>query len=78
MTAFVTLMELESHGQLINSVLDGVLPFHATSSGGSHLVVELLIEQQMSTPLGKHSFVPTLFSLWFYLILTTLLIIISN
>ncbi|KIM71613.1 hypothetical protein PILCRDRAFT_751978 [Piloderma croceum F 1598] len=34
-----------SHGQLINSVLDGVLPLHATSSGGNDLVVKLFIEQ---------------------------------
>ena len=78
MTAFVNLMELGSHGQLINSVLDDILPLHAASSGGSHLMVKLLIEQQISTPLGTHSFVPTLSSLWFYPILTTLLIIILN
>lgn len=34
-----------SHGQPINSVLDGVLPLHAASSGGNELVVKLLIEQ---------------------------------
>ena len=34
-----------SHGQPINSVLDGVLPLHAASSGGNDLVVKLLIEQ---------------------------------
>jgi len=34
-----------SHGQPINSVLDGVLPLHAASSGGSDLVGKLLIEQ---------------------------------
>ena len=33
-----------SHGQPINSVLDGVLPLHAASSGGSDLVVSLLLE----------------------------------
>ena len=34
-----------SHGQPINSVLDGVLPLHAVSSGGNNLVIKLLIEQ---------------------------------
>ncbi|KZP14831.1 ankyrin, partial [Athelia psychrophila] len=34
-----------SHGQPINSVLDGVLPLHAACSGGNDLVVKLLIEQ---------------------------------
>jgi hypothetical protein len=34
-----------SHGQPINSVLDGVLPLYAPSSGGNDLVVKLLIEQ---------------------------------
>ena len=34
-----------SHGQPINSVLDGALPVHAASSGGNDLVVRLLIEQ---------------------------------
>ncbi|KAH9949017.1 hypothetical protein B0H21DRAFT_731219 [Amylocystis lapponica] len=33
------------HGQPINSVLDGVLPLHAACSGGSDLVVRLLIEK---------------------------------
>ncbi|THH14465.1 hypothetical protein EW146_g5868 [Bondarzewia mesenterica] len=33
-----------SHGQPINSVLDGVLPLHAACSGGNELVVKLLIE----------------------------------
>ncbi|KII83319.1 hypothetical protein PLICRDRAFT_180577 [Plicaturopsis crispa FD-325 SS-3] len=33
-----------SHGQPINSVLDGVLPLHAACSGGSEFVVKLLIE----------------------------------
>lgn len=34
-----------SHGQPINSVLDGVLPLHAACSGGNDLVVKLLIEK---------------------------------
>ena len=34
-----------SHGQPINSVLDGVLPLHVASAGGNNLVVRLLIEQ---------------------------------
>ncbi|TDL16727.1 hypothetical protein BD410DRAFT_612803 [Rickenella mellea] len=34
-----------SHGQPINSVLDGVLPLHAASAGGSAVVVLYLIEQ---------------------------------
>lgn len=34
-----------SHGQPINSVLDGVLPLHAASSGISDLIVKLLIEE---------------------------------
>ncbi|KIM76535.1 hypothetical protein PILCRDRAFT_28986, partial [Piloderma croceum F 1598] len=34
-----------SHGQPINSVLDGVSPLHSASSGGSDLVVKLLIEE---------------------------------
>ncbi|EIM79926.1 ankyrin, partial [Stereum hirsutum FP-91666 SS1] len=33
-----------SHGQPINSVIDGVLPLHAACSGGNELVVKLLIE----------------------------------
>jgi ankyrin repeat protein len=33
-----------SHGQPINSVLDGVLPLHAAASGGNDLVVKLLIQ----------------------------------
>ncbi|KAI0065546.1 hypothetical protein BV25DRAFT_1868796 [Artomyces pyxidatus] len=33
-----------SHGQPINSVVDGVLPLHAACSGGNDLVVKLLIE----------------------------------
>jgi len=41
-----------SHGQPINSVLDGVLPLQAASSGGGDLVVKLLIEQgvDVNTP----------------------------
>ncbi|EGN99585.1 hypothetical protein SERLA73DRAFT_52075, partial [Serpula lacrymans var. lacrymans S7.3] len=34
-----------SHGQPVNSVLDGVLPLHAACSGGNDFVVRLLIEQ---------------------------------
>ncbi|KAA1472961.1 ankyrin, partial [Dentipellis sp. KUC8613] len=33
-----------SHGQPINSVIDGVLPLHAACSGGNTLVVKLLID----------------------------------
>ncbi|KAH9963790.1 hypothetical protein BC827DRAFT_1266137 [Russula dissimulans] len=33
-----------SHGQPINSVIDGVLPLHAASSGGSDMIVRLLID----------------------------------
>ncbi len=33
-----------SHGQPINSVIDGVLPLHAACSGGSDMVVRLLID----------------------------------
>jgi len=33
-----------SHGQPVNSVLDGVLPLHAACAGGNDLVVELLIK----------------------------------
>ncbi|KIJ67526.1 hypothetical protein HYDPIDRAFT_25969 [Hydnomerulius pinastri MD-312] len=33
-----------SHGQPVNSVLDGVLPLHAACAGGNVLVVKLLIE----------------------------------
>lgn len=33
-----------SHGQPVNSVIDGVLPLHAACSGGSDMVVRLLIE----------------------------------
>ncbi|TFY77129.1 hypothetical protein EWM64_g6883 [Hericium alpestre] len=33
-----------SHGQPINSVIDGVLPLHCACSGGSALVVKLLID----------------------------------
>ncbi|KAG8924992.1 hypothetical protein FRC00_004468, partial [Tulasnella sp. 408] len=33
-----------THGQPANSVLDGILPLHAASSGGSELVVKLLID----------------------------------
>ncbi|KAI6121345.1 hypothetical protein F5141DRAFT_1022511 [Pisolithus sp. B1] len=33
-----------SHGQPVNSVLDGVLPLHAACAGGNDLVVKLLIE----------------------------------
>ncbi|KAI0282073.1 ankyrin repeat-containing domain protein, partial [Russula brevipes] len=33
-----------SHGQPINSVIDGVLPLHAACSGGNDMVVRLLIE----------------------------------
>lgn len=34
-----------SHGQPINSVLNGVLPLHAASAGGSEVVVKRLIEE---------------------------------
>lgn len=33
-----------SHGQPVNSVLDGVLPLHAACAGGNDLVVNLLIK----------------------------------
>lgn len=33
-----------SHGQPVNSVIDGVLPLHAACSGGSDMVVRLLID----------------------------------
>ncbi|KAH7923398.1 hypothetical protein BV22DRAFT_971274, partial [Leucogyrophana mollusca] len=33
-----------THGQPVNSVLDGVLPLHAACTGGRDLVVRLLIE----------------------------------
>ncbi|KAI0256451.1 ankyrin repeat-containing domain protein, partial [Lactifluus subvellereus] len=33
-----------THGQPINSVIDGVLPLHAACSGGNDIVVRLLIE----------------------------------
>lgn len=33
-----------SHGQPVNSVLDGVLPLHAACAGGNDLVVQLLIK----------------------------------
>ncbi|KAI0310272.1 hypothetical protein OF83DRAFT_888528 [Amylostereum chailletii] len=33
-----------SHGQPINSVIDGVLPLHAACAGGNDLVVKLLID----------------------------------
>ena len=33
-----------SHGQPINSVIDGVLPLHAACSGGNDMVVRLLID----------------------------------
>ncbi|KAG9012809.1 hypothetical protein FRB93_001363 [Tulasnella sp. JGI-2019a] len=33
-----------THGQPANSVLDGILPLHAACSGGSELVVKLLID----------------------------------
>ena len=33
-----------SHGQPINSVVDGVLPLHAACSGGNDMVVRLLID----------------------------------
>ncbi|KZV80535.1 ankyrin, partial [Exidia glandulosa HHB12029] len=33
-----------THGQPVNSVLDGVLPLHAACSSGNEQVVKLLIE----------------------------------
>src|SRR6266849_6401241 len=33
-----------SHGQPVNSVIDGVLPLHAACSGGGDMVVRLLID----------------------------------
>lgn len=33
-----------THGQPANSVLDGILPLHAACSGGSELVVKLLLD----------------------------------
>lgn len=33
-----------SHGQPVNSVLDGVLPLHAACAGGNDFVVKLLID----------------------------------
>lgn len=33
-----------SHGQPVNSVIDGVLPLHAACSGGNEMVVRLLID----------------------------------
>lgn len=33
-----------SHGQPINSVIDGVLPLHAACSGGNDMIVRLLID----------------------------------
>ena len=38
---------MHMHGQLINSVLDGILPLHAACSGGNDMVVKLLIEQEV-------------------------------
>ena len=34
-----------SHGQPINSVLNGVLPLHAACAGGSEAVVQYLIDE---------------------------------
>ena len=34
-----------SHGQPINSVLNGVLPLHAACAGGSEVVVKYLIDE---------------------------------
>lgn len=34
-----------SHGQPVNSVLNGVLPLHAACAGGSEVVVKYLIEE---------------------------------
>ena len=34
-----------SHGQPVNSVLNGVLPLHAACAGGSELVVRYLIDE---------------------------------
>jgi ankyrin repeat protein len=50
-----------SHGQPINSVLDGVLPIHAACSGGNDLVVRLLIDS------GADVNAPRYLSLFYYL-----------
>jgi ankyrin repeat protein len=34
-----------THGQPVNSVLNGVLPLHAAASSGNETIVRMLIEQ---------------------------------
>ena len=44
-TGYVGLLEYAlSHGQPVNSVLDGVLPLHAACAGGNVQVVKTLID----------------------------------
>jgi hypothetical protein len=52
-----------SHGQPVNSVLDGVLPLHAACSGGNDLVVRLLIENGADVNAPRYySFIFSLFA----------------
>jgi hypothetical protein len=46
-----------SHGQPINSVLDGVLPLHAACSGGNDLVVKLLIDHGADVNAPRYEFI---------------------
>ena len=39
-----------SHGQPINSVIDGILSLHAACSGGNDMVIRLLIVKLFQTP----------------------------
>ena len=56
-----------SHGQPVNSVIDGVLPLHAACSGGNEMVVRLLIDNgaDVNAPrfvsLSSSFFSPTFF-----------------
>ena len=44
-----------THGQPINSVIDGVLPLHAACSGGNDIVVRLLIDNGADVNAPRYS-----------------------
>jgi len=47
-----------SHGQPVNSVLDGVLPLHAACAGGNDIVVKLLINHGADVNAARFVFGP--------------------
>ena len=59
-----------SHGQPVNSVLDGVLPLHAACAGGNDVVVKLLINHGADVNAARFVFRSLALSLPRHLFLT--------